>query len=387
VKKNLIFVIGSLNLGGTERHLASLLPRLAAKGWSVQVLTLADRGILADALEKEGILVNCVLKDWHTQIKGRLPSLMGRLLQSVVCVCSLSSRLKVEKNAIIHFFLPEAYILGMFSAMLARFPGSKIMSRRSLNHYQQRRPLLGWIESKLHSKTTAISGNSLAVLKQLEEEKIPLAHLRLIYNGVDTEQFHSAQSRVDTRKKLKIEKDALVIIMVANLIPYKGHRDLFNALYQVKHSLPTGWRLLCVGQDRNDGFQVELISLTKELGLTENVLLLGSRNDIPDLLLSADIGVLCSHEEGFSNAVLEGMAAGLPMVVTNVGGNAEAILDKETGYVVEPRNPKALAAAIIGLVENPEIRSKFGRKAKQRVEQHFSWGACVKAYETLYENA
>ena len=93
---------------------------------------------------------------------------------------------------------------------------------------------------------------------------------------------------------------------------------------------------------------------------------------------------MSSHEEGFSNAVLEGMSAGLPMVVTRVGGNPEAVIDAETGFVVEPHDPEGLAEALIRLIADPALRRHLGEAARNRVETHFGLERCVAEYERVY---
>ena len=105
--------------------------------------------------------------------------------------------------------------------------------------------------------------------------------------------------------------------------------------------------------------------------------------DIPDLLAASDIGVLASYEEGFSNAVIEGMAASLPMVVTDVGGNAEAVIDGECGYVIPPHDPTALAKALENLICDSGRRQNMGEAARRRVAES-PLDACVAAYEALY---
>jgi len=387
VKKNLVFIIGSLQVGGTERHLAYILPRLKEKGWVVRVITLSEKGALAPILEDRGIPVSCVAKAWHLKIFCYFPRFLGRLFKIIVSTVGLAWQLKSEKNTVLHFFLPEAYVLGMLAAKLVGFQGHKIMSRRSLNHYQKRRPWVAWFEKKLHRFTTYVVGNSLAVMTELNEgENVPKEHLRLIYNGIDSTPFENTRSREEVRKELGIEKNALALIQVANLIPYKGHEDLLKALGQIKARLSQNWRLLCVGKDRNDGFAAMLQQQAETLGLQDNILWLGTRTNVADLLSACDIGILCSHEEGFSNAILEGMAAALPMVVSDVGGNKEAVLDNETGYVVQARHPQALAAAIIDVVENPEKALQFGKQAQLRVKEYFSLETCVSAYEKLYDS-
>ena len=127
------------------------------------------------------------------------------------------------------------------------------------------------------------------------------------------------------------------------------------------------------------------MDLALALELDKRIFWLGSRRDIPNLLSQADVGVLPSHEEGFSNAILEGMAAGLPMVVTDVGGNSEAVIDGETGFVVPSKDPKALAVALERLITDSEMRKSMGKAGRQRVEERFSLDSCVDAYEALFQ--
>lgn len=390
MKKNIIIVVSSLDVGGTERHLISVLPKLISNGWSVRVITTFKKGVLVTEFEKKGIPVFCVLDEKHLIWIQKLPQLLRRLIRMSLGIFVLKSYLKQKiqdhKNTILHFYLPEAYIVGMLAAILARFNGFKIMSRRSLNCYQQKSRFIGWLERKLHFKTSVITGNCQALISQLHiEEHVPLEHLRLIYNGIDTTTFIPMESRNAVRNTLNIQQDALVIVKVANLIPYKGHANLLAALNKIKDKLPEHWYLICLGRD--DGIGSALQQQTENLGLSEHILWLGTRTDISDLLFSADIGVLCPFKnEGFSNAVLEGMTAGLPMVVTDIGGNKEAVINDETGYVVEPRNTDQLAMAILDLANNRSKAKQFGEAGRQRVEKHFSLKACVDAYEKLYND-
>jgi len=377
-----MIVIGSLEIGGAERHLLTVLPELVKRGFQITVSVLGEKGKLAPLLEVQGVLVKPLLSPRLMRFTQRAPRLISRLLRIITVIFLLTKRLKTKKPAILHFFLPEAYVLGMFSALLARFSGVTIMSRRSMSHYQKRRIAVGFCERRLYDKTTLMTGNSQAVLLQLQAEGIAPQKTKLIYNGIDLALFQQTTSKAEIRKNLNIAENSLVIIIIANLIPYKGHQDLLQALSYISHQLSSPWTLLCVGRD--DGIQKALQQKAQDLKLDDHLLWLGSRSDIPDLLTAADIGVLCSHEEGFSNAILEGMAAGLPMVVTDVGGNKEAVLDKITGFVVKPQDPHALGDAILQLSLDPELASKFGKKAKERVFAHFALETCVNQYVALY---
>jgi glycosyltransferase involved in cell wall biosynthesis len=377
--KTVICVIGSLNVGGAERHLIQVLPRLDRSRWNPLVYCLAEPGVLAPQLEAAGVPVFCS----PIAIPSKEMSRPHRMVRIAKTTLKLATTMRAIKPAIAHFFLPAAYILGAPAALLARVP-VRIMSRRSLNEYQSDWRISMYMEPMLHKTMNAVLGNSHRVVEQLrDEEGVPPAKLGLIYNGIDVSQYRLVDRRAHTRTTLGIEPDALTFIIVANLIPYKGHRDLLAAFARGCQQLPTGWRLLLVGRD--DGILDELRAQAASLGIDQNVLFLGTRHDVPDLLQAADVSLLSSHQEGFSNSVLEGMAAGLPSIVTDVGGNAEAVVDGESGLVVPARDPVRFAEAITKLAASGELRATMGKNAHHRVEQNFTLDACVLRYETLYD--
>ncbi len=378
VARRILYVIGSLEIGGTETHLLSVAGAMAADGMDVYVFSLAGKGPLLEAFEKAG--VNVLVMRRHSF--GR--SIWGRTFAMFMTSIHLFSAMVRLRPSLVHFFLPAAYLVGAPLAILTRQP-IRIMSRRSMNLYQKKMPILGRIEHRLHRTMTVILANSDLVLAQLrDEEGVSRQKLRRIYNGVDLTRFVQNGSVAQSRKKLGIGDDALVMTTVANLIAYKGHADLLDALTIARDKLPAGWRLLIAGRD--DGIGAQLRAQAAASGLSDNVLLLGSRDDIPDLLQTSDIGLLCSHEEGFSNAILEGMAAGLPMIVTDVGGNAEAVIDGETGIVVPAHAPDRIAAAILALAIDAERRKKFGAAGRSRAEQEFSNARCVQQYSDFYRS-
>ena len=137
------------------------------------------------------------------------------------------------------------------------------MSRRSLSHYRQRHPLLGRIEPILHRYMDVVIGNSRAVVEELATERIPGDKLRLIYNGVETSI--ALPERREARRTLGIDQEAIVGIVIANLIFYKGHTDLIEGLARVAGSPPTGWRVFCAGRDQ--GLQATLEALAQARGL------------------------------------------------------------------------------------------------------------------------
>ncbi|MDF9617289.1 glycosyltransferase [Pseudomonas entomophila] len=378
----LLYVIVSMELGGAEQHLLRVSTALRKRGYQPEVFAIRPDGPLTQSFVEGGVPVHGVrLPHWVSRLirNKRMLSVLG-LLCSVPALCCLYWRMRPQ---VTHFFLPAAYLVGGITSLFA--PAMKRgMSRRSLNLYQSKH---GWsrrLEQWLHSKMNFVSGNSQAVVQDLLDEGVRQDKIRLIYNGVNFDRFDSARSRPQVRALLGIPDETLVFAIVANLIPYKGHADLIEAFGRVRAQLPAPWVCLFIGRD--DGIGRSLQEQADALGVGGNIRFLGSRSDVPDLLCAADIGVLCSHEEGFSNAILEAMAAQLPMVVTRVGGNAEVVLDGETGRVVAPHAPDELAQALLAVALDSSRRA-MGVAGRHRVETLFSMSACLQAYDDLYRGS
>jgi glycosyltransferase involved in cell wall biosynthesis/O-antigen/teichoic acid export membrane protein len=376
---SVLVVVPTLGIGGTEHHLAQLLPRIDRTRFRVRVFTLfGEQNAVMPRLKQGGIEV---ITPPAIGSGSRPLSRIARYLAIIAAAFRLCRFLVKTRPAIIHFFLPMAYLVGGFCSVLS--PASvRVMSRRSLNRYQEKRPWIGSIERWLHRWMAAVIGNSQAVVEELRAEGVPKARLGLIHNGIDLTPFENPPGKTEARAALDLGESALVMILVANLIPYKGHADLLKALARIAPDLPPEWVLLCVGRD--DGIGSQLRQQAEGLGLEGHIRWLGERDDVPHLLYAADIGLLCSHEEGFSNAILEGMAAGLPMVVTEVGGNTESVVEGETGRVAPARDPQALGRAILDLAASPTIRATMGEAGRRRVEEEFTISACVARYEALY---
>jgi glycosyltransferase involved in cell wall biosynthesis len=371
-RPDILFVITDFQVGGSERQLALLASALAEGGMTVAVFGFMDGPVRA-ALQDAG--VEAILAS------GAKVSHRRNFLGLPLAMIQLFWLMLRRRPHIVHFFLPQAYLLGAPLAVLAGVP-VRIMSRRSLNTYQRRR-VVSVAERCYHRFMHAVIGNSRSVVEQLKAEGVSQGQAGLIYNGFDERQFSSAGTREENRVRLGLSPATLAMSIVANLIPYKGHHDLIDALALAAPRLPTQWRLLVVGRD--DGVGSELRKQVHSLGLEKSVMFLGPRDDIPAILGASDIGIVSSHEEGFSNVILEGMAAELAMVVTRVGGNAEAVIDGETGLVVPARDVRALSEAILRLADDQNLRAKYGHAGRKRVTEHFSLGRFVECHRKLYQ--
>jgi glycosyltransferase involved in cell wall biosynthesis len=360
-------VTSRLDVGGAERHLARVLPGLRRRGIDVTLYAMERGGPLEAELARHGV-----------RVEG--PPCTA-LLHWPRATLALASFLRRERPAVVHFFLPRPYLFGSIAAELAGHR-RRLMSRRSLAAYQEKYPLLRHAERLLHRQTIGLIGNSQAVLDELATEVSDPSKLALIHNGIEMPPPITPADRLRVRRELSIDGDALVIVVVANLIVYKGHHDLIDALGLVKDSLPKPWRLLAIGRD--EGIGEGLKRRAEALNIASNMMWLGEQAGVERLLATGDIFVLPSHEEGFSNALLEAMAAKLAVIATAVGGNLDAVVGGESGILVRPRDPRALAAALTRLAHDPTLRRRLAEAARRRVEQRFSLEKCVARYETLY---
>jgi len=291
--------------------------------------------------------------------------------------------LRRRKPDIIHAYLPSPNICSAFGKYFFIRRSKLIVSKRALGHYKEGRPFLCLVENWANRVADVITVNSLAVKTAvLKREKADPRKIRLVYNGVNIGNFPIKIDIRSKRQELGLPLDDRIVTSIANLWPYKGYVELIKAARLIVDKMPKV-KFLFIGRD--NGMVGQLKTLAGELKIANNIIFLGQRQDISELLQVTDVQVLASHEEGFSNVILEGMAAGKPLVVTNVGGNPEAVIHEETGLLVPPRDEKALAQAIIRLLKNPEEAQRFGQAARQRVKEHFSIERMVQEMEALYE--
>ena len=364
-----LVVAPRLDTGGAEIHLARLLPKLRRADLDISIFTIAGGGRLERDLTAAGVPVR------SAEMSGARP------VRSLRVARALRHEIRRLRPDILHFFLPEPYLIGSLAAM--GLGGMiKIMSRRSLANYQRNHRLLARLERYLHRSTDALIGNSSAVAAQLIQECGDPEKVGVIHNGIELPALIERETRAACRRELGIPENAFVIAVIANLIPYKGHADLFAALANVRERLHSPWRLILIGRD--EGVGRELKRQAELLGISPNILWFGEHADPQAILAAADLGVLPSHQEGFSNSLIEKMARALPVVATRAGGNSDAVVDGESGRLVPIADPMALGAAIGALYQDAALRTRMGAAARLRVERLFTLEACVSRYLNLY---
>lgn len=374
MKPTILFVIGSLEIGGAEKQMQLLVGQLHGRTHCCHVYSLQSGGPLKKWFEDLGVAVfsGGLKKDDIAKAPWKVVLAEWRLLCLVHAL----------NPSVVHCFLPLITFMGSLAGRIARVP-LVVTSRRALGTHQKRHPVLRPLDHMAARLSHRITVNSQAVRNDMVRcDQVDASKLLLIYNGVDTGPFAAAVScEKDVRRDLNLKKTTKLMIVIANLIPYKGHSDLLKAAKAVVEWFPDAVFLL-VGEDR--GIQRELEQDVANLGIGRSVRFLGRRDDVPTLLTASDISILPSHEEGFSNVILESMASGLPVVATDVGGNSEAVLNGITGWVIPPEDPRALAAKIIDLLKDPNRAEEWGRRGRERANQMFTVKKMVAAHMDLY---
>ncbi len=280
-------------------------------------------------------------------------------------------------------FTAYSNIIGPLVGWLAGVPVRVTSQRSLLDSYP------GWLRtadrivtnSRLVHKMTAVS-NAVRDDSILNEGIAP-AKVVTIYTGIDTSLYHPANAtelRAEVRAELGLADDDIVVVQVGRLHPAKGYIYLLEAAPRVLSRAPN-CHFLFVGEGP---LEQSLATGIAASGLANSVHLLGVRSDIPRLLLAGDIMVLASVEEGLPNVILEGMATGLPVVATNVGGNPELVIDGVTGLLTPPADSPALADALLSLVDNPDKAWAMGMNGRERVAARFVATQTTAEYLALF---
>ncbi len=313
----------------------------------------------------------------------RVLPMRGRL--DLVPAWSLASYVRRNGIDLIHAHTLRANLVGSLAARLAGVP--ILVSIHSPARHETTHRIRNRVNSALERCLTALTNGYIAVSDDLRREMqaagVRADLITVVRNGIDVER-HGRGRRELLRRELGVGGDEPVVGTIALLRPRKGVEVLLGAVEQLVRLHPKSRFVVCGGGE-DSAYVDELLRLRDALSLGDRVRFLGFRRDVPYVLAGLDVFVLPSlFGEGLPMVVLEAMAAGKPVVATRVGGIGEAIVDGETGLLVPPGDPAALAAALAELLTNPDRIRSMGRQGQTRARDLFSDRAMAARTEAVY---
>jgi len=374
LKLNVLHIIDSFEQGGTERQALQLVRMLHSDG---------HYRVRLACLQRHGLLVN----DAETPNLGPIPEYPLTSFYDLNFVQQLRRLVRfLKENEIMIVHTHEFYtnIFGITAAAIARVP-VRIASKRETDGF--RTPMQKRVERLVYRVAHRVIANSNAVRDQLIREGTSAAKIVTLYNGLETARIAppAELSREAALAMFALPNDPgrRFVTIVANVNhPVKDHQTFLRAAARVHAAVPNSV-FVVAGEGK---LMASLQAQAAQLGLERDVFFLGRCERIAELLSLSDVCVLSSKAEGFSNSILEYMAAARPVVVTDVGGAREAVNDGETGYIVPAGDDGEMAKRIIELLRDSKHARAMGERGKQIVAKKFSCTAQLERTLALYDS-
>jgi glycosyltransferase involved in cell wall biosynthesis len=375
---NITHFVENLNRGGLERVVIDLVRAQLDLGYRCQVVCLFEPGSLAPELAALGVPVLSCDKRRGLDLRAIL---RARRFMRVHGTEVLHTH-----NAISHYYAVLASRWMRLRRVINTRHGmgkTRAAASRGSRRNSWRDDRLEWLYGKSMACTDTVATVCETALHEFaQRQDIPATKLIAIPNGIRVDKFHAAttQTRLKLRTALGLPPDARLAGFVGRLTWAKDHATLIRSFRLVRTRLP-GATLVLVG----DGpLKPELVDLAVAEGVADRVLFLGDRNDIAELLPGLDLFVMSSVTEGYSIALLEACASGLPIVATRVGGNAEIVREGINGLLVPERTPAALADAIVTLLADDARAGTMGQAGRDWVIDQGSFRTMATRYAGVY---
>jgi glycosyltransferase involved in cell wall biosynthesis len=368
----ILHVITSLSVAGAQMMLYKLLSGIDRQRFDSMVVTLVDDAPMAERIARLGIPVYAL----GMRSGASIPLAIWRLIR-------VASQWRPN---LIQGWQYHGNLVAQFAALFLSDRVPVVWNiRHSIYHLGDEKQMTAAVirlGARVSHKPAQIIYAARSSADQHESLGYRADRCAIIPNGFDTQSFVPCnEARAHIRAELGVAPCAIIIGLIARYHPLKGHADFLRAAADLSQSHPEVHFLL-VGA-RVDKQNSALRELINSLNLDTHTHLLGERGDIPRIMAALDILSSTSTGEAFSNVIAEAMACGVPCVVTDVGDSALIVGD--TGRVVPPKNPQALADAWREIIQmGREQRGKLGRAARRRVEEHYSLAGIVANYEKLY---
>lgn len=363
-KIKICYLITGLNVGGAEMMLYRLIEKLDKTRYDIKVISIIPLGKVAEKIKK---------------LQVEVISLEMRSKYDVFVILRLVDLLKKIKPVILHSYLFHANFLGRVAGKIAKVP-IIISSIRNSKFGGKVRELALKYTDKYSDATTIVC--QAAANRMIKRRVVSKEKLHVIYNGIEPELYYSNKnSKLELRKKMNIPLERKIILSVGRLQYQKGYPYVIQSAFELKkRGYDFLWLIAGEGELRP-----QLDKLVREYDLEDCIQFLGIRDDIPELMCASDIFVLSSLWEGLPGVVLEAMAAGLPVVATNVGGTPELVENGKNGFLVPPRNSLLMADAIEKIMSMDHTKQlEMGILGTEIVKQRFTVDKMVRSHEQLY---
>jgi glycosyltransferase involved in cell wall biosynthesis len=363
-------LITGLEVGGAEKTLLEVLPRLDQSRFRSSVWSVTSVGPVGESLRQQGFPVE---------------ALGFRLSRAPIAAARLIRALRRERPVILHAHMTHANIAARLVSRVVRPPvvicaerNSGVWKSSRLVHFE--RWIAGWADWY-----TAVSASVADFL--VEQQGVPPGRVSVIRNGVAMRRPLPAERRTAVRNGLGLGEGQKLVLSVGRVVPQKGYEHLIRAAPAVLDRVPEA-RFFVAGDTsraKYADYRAGLAETAADLGVSEAVRFLGVRDDVPELLGSADLFVMPSLWEGLPNALLEAMASGLPAVTTAVNGAGEVASMARTAVPVPPGDPEALASAVIQLLEDSVDAQERAAAGLELVKREFTWARTASSLASLYE--
>jgi glycosyltransferase involved in cell wall biosynthesis len=297
----------------------------------------------------------------------------------------LARFIRRERVDIVHTFFASSDLWGGAVTKLAG-RARLVSSRRDMGFQRQAKHRFGYrLMAPHYDRVLAVCEQVRGAM--IDSDGLKPEQVETIYNSVDCSRMPKGLTQVEARRRLELPASAPVIAAVGNLRRVKGFDVLMHAAAAVCRNCPNAVFAIAGGEDPSEpDLRRQLLALSRELGIAENVRFLGRVEDVFPLLIACDLFCMLSRTEGFSNALLEAMACARPVVATRVGGNGEAIEEGVSGFLVESENHAEAAERMIMLLRDPELTRSMGAHGRKRVLDRFSPGAVMAQWIAVYES-
>ncbi len=362
-RTKLMLLVPTLDQSGAEKQLTLLACRLPRDEFDVHVVALTRGGTFADELAQHGVRLTVIGKRWKFD-----PMAMWRLRKLI----------KAEQPDIVHTWLFAANAYGRLMVGRRRSPRPKlIVSERCVDVWKAGWQL--WLDQKLIERTDRLIGNSVAVAEFYKSIGYPADRISVIPNGIEVPE-PTPFDRDTLLAELEIPRGAPVIGFVGRMAKQKRVDDLVFAMALVSILRPDAHLLLVGDGPERDN----LMKFARDIDIDHHTRFTGHRADAAKLLRIMDLFWIASDFEGQSNSIMEAMAAGLPVIATDIPPNRELVVDGETGFLVRVGDRAGFQQFADRILADPELARRLGDAGRERMRQNFSIDKMVATHARLY---